>query len=121
MLPAIFPWIRDAAAVTALIGTDPVRCYRHGNAPQGTSAPYLTWYVVSGLPENDLSDTPRVDSYIVEVDCWSQDPTQVETLAAAVRDAIEPHANMTGVAVNGRDAETLLYRIGLTFNVWRHR
>lgn len=121
MLPAIFPIIKDASAVTALIGTNPVRCYRHGSAPQGTERPYLTWYVVAGTPENTLSDTPRVDSYMVEVDAWSDDPTQVETLAAAVRDAIEPHAAMTSVAVNNRDAETLMYRIGLTFNFWRHR
>lgn len=125
MLPAVFPIIKEASAVTALIGTNPVRCYRHGFAPQGVAAPYLTWYVVSGTPENDLSDLPRVDSYSVQIDCWSNNTgtgaAQVEQLAEAVRDAIEPHAYMTALAVNGIDFETQRFRIGMTFNFWTHR
>lgn len=121
MLPAIFPWMRDSSSVTDLIGTDPVRCYRHGSAPQAVEAPYLTWYVVLGLPENDLSDTPPVDSFDVDINCWSDDPAQVETLGTAVRDAAERHADMTGIDGPRRDPETMRYRLTLTFKVWRHR
>lgn len=125
MLPAVFPIIKAASAVTALIGTNPTRCYRHGFAPQGVEAPYLTWYVVSGVPENELSDLPRVDNYTVQIDCWSDNTgtgaAQVEALATAVRDAIEPVAHMTGVAVNGIDFETQRFRLGLTFTFWTPR
>jgi hypothetical protein len=121
MLPALFPLIRTATAVTTLIGTSPVRCFRHGSAPQGTALPYVTWYVVSGVPENDLSDLPKVDSYSVQVDCWSADPQQVEDLADAVRDALEPAAYMTAIAANGRDPVTMNFRLGMTFNFWTPR
>lgn len=125
MLPQVFPLLRDSAAVTAIIGSNPVRCYRHGSAPQGVTAPYVTWYVVTGTPENSLEALPRVDSYSVQVDCWSDNTgtgsTGVETLAEAVRDAIEPYAYMTALAVNDRDPETMRYRIGMTFTFWPRR
>lgn len=125
MLPELFPILRDASAVTALIGSNPVRCYRHGSAPQGVTAPYVTWYVVSGTPENSISEMPRVDNYSIQIDCWSDNTgsgsTGVETLAKAVRDAVEPHAHMTSVAINDRDPETMRYRLGLTFTFWHRR
>jgi hypothetical protein len=121
MLPAVFPLIKAATAVTALIGTNPCRCFRHGSAPQGVVAPYVTWYVVAGTPANTLDDVPRADDFSIQVDCWSDDPVQVETLAAAVRDALELRADMTAVSVNARDPETMRYRIGLTFRFWVHR
>lgn len=125
MLPQVFPLLRDAPAVTALIGTNPVRAYRHGKAPQNTVAPYVTWFVVTGTPENTLDDLPKIDRFEVQVDCWSDNTgtggTQVETLAQAVRDALEPSAYMTAVVANTQDQETQRYRIGLQFTFWHHR
>lgn len=125
MLPVIFPLISADANVTALIGTDPVRFYRHGKAPQNVVAPYCTWFVVSGLPENSLDEVPRVDRFSVQIDCWSNNSgtgdEEVETLAKAIRDAIEPHAHMTGVVVDGVDPDTKRNRIGLQFTIWESR
>lgn len=125
MLPQVFPLLRDNVAVTALIGSNPVRAYRHGTAPQSVVAPYVTWFVVTGNPENTLEDLPRIDRYEVQVDCWSENTgtggTQVENLAEAVRNAIEPSAHMTAVVANTRDQETQRYRIGLQFTFWHHR
>jgi hypothetical protein len=118
MLPLVFPLLSAAAPVTALIGTNPPRAYRHGRAPQQVAAPYVTWSVVAGAPENMLSGVPSADSYGVRVDCWSDVDTEVETLAQAVRDAIEPFAHMTGVAADDRDAQTNRYRISLQFEFW---
>ena len=122
MLPRVFPLLTASAAVTALVGT---RIYRHGAAPDNVVAPYVTWFVVVGTPENSISETPRIDRYSVQVDCWSNNTgtgaTQVETLAEAVRDALEPSAHMTGVVVNERDFDTQRYRLGLQFDFWTHR
>lgn len=122
MFPLVYPILKDAPAVAALVGT---RIYRHGSAPQNVVAPYITWFIVAGTPENALGETPRVDNYQVQVDCWSNNTgtgdAQVEELAEAVRDALEARADMSAVAVNGRDPETMRYRIGMTFTFWTHR
>ncbi len=122
MLPPVYQALKNDAAVAALVGT---RIYRHGAAPQNVVAPYVTWFVVAGTPENALGERPRIDNYQVQVDCWSNNTgsgdAQIEQLAEAVRDAMERVADMTGVAVNGKDPETQRYRLGMTFTFWTHR
>lgn len=125
MLPAVFPLLRDAAAVTALIGTAPVRAYRHGSAPQNVAAPYVTWFLLSGEPQNVLDEVPRADRQTVQVDCWSDNAgtgsAGIDALAKAVRDAIEPHAHMTAVSGDSQDPDTRRYRISMTFDFWTDR
>lgn len=125
MLPLLFPIISASSSVKALIGSNPVRFYRHGNAPQGVVAPYATWFLVTGQPENTLGELPRVDRHEVQVDCWSENTgtgsTQIETLATAIRDAIEPYAYMTAITADGLDPETGRYRIGMQFTFWTDR
>ena len=98
MFPNLFPLFKASAEVKAIIGSNPVRAYKHGEAPQNVTAPYVTWFVVSGTPENQLSGLPPVDAYQVQVDCWSDNTgtgvTVVESLAAAVRDAVEARWHM---------------------------
>lgn len=121
MLPAVFPLLAQDSDVTSYIGSAPARVYRHGDAPQTVSAPYITWFVVSGTPENTLADAPRVDGYSVQVDCWSDSDEEVERLAEAVRNAIEPSHHMISVGLNGRDPDSMRYRISLTFTFWTPR
>lgn len=125
MLPVVFPLLSAAGAVTAIIGTNPVRAYRHGYAPQNVVAPYVTWAVISSVPQNALDEVPRVDAASVQIDCWSVNTgtgsTGIETLAKAVRDAIEPHAHMVSGPTDSRDAETGRYRISFTFDFWQSR
>lgn len=120
MLPPIYTWLKASTAVKALIGNAP-RAYRHGDAPQDTTQPYVTWQLFSGVPENTLSELPKTDRIGVQVDCWHTTDAGVEQLAAAVRDAIEPYAHMTGIPVNNREPETKLYRIAMQFDVWLNR
>lgn len=120
MLPPVFALLKASAAVTAILGAVP-RVYRHGIAPQGTVAPYVTWLVVGSDPENNLSDPPPTDRIVLQVDCWSTTDGGVEDLAQAVRDAIEPTAHMTGIVVNEREPDTGLYRLALQFDYWLSR
>lgn len=113
MLPRVFEVLKNAPSVTAIVGT---RVYRHGSAPQDTTRPYVTWQLVAGTPENNLSSTPPIDRMTVQVDCWHQTDAGIEVLATAVRDAIEPVAHMTGMPVNEREQATKLYRIALQFD-----
>lgn len=114
MLPLVYPLLNVAPAVTALIGTPP-RVYRHGSAPQNVLKPYVTWSIPGGFAENTL-EAADADVFRVQVDCWSDDDAQVETLAAAVRDAIEPAANLIAYIADERDPVTQRFRISFTFD-----
>lgn len=120
LLPPIFALLKASAAVTALLGANP-KVYRHGIAPQNTVAPYVVWLVVGADPENNLSDVPPVDRIVVQLDCYSTTDGGVETLATAVRDALEPSAHMTGIVINEREPDTGLYRLSLQFDIWLSR
>lgn len=112
----------DDAEVALLTGS---RVYRHGSAPKTVAAPYVTWFVVSAAPENELADLPAIDAYTVQVDCWSANDgtgdTGVETLAEAVRNALEDEAYLIGLDSNLRDPDTLRYRASLQFTFWVDR
>lgn len=118
MLPPIYRVLKDSSAVAAIVQT---RIYRHGDAPQNLERPYVTWFLVSGTPENQLSGLPGHDRCSVQVDAWHPGDSGVQDLAEAVRDALEPVAHMTGVVINERERETRLYRIGMQFDYWLER
>jgi hypothetical protein len=126
MFPPVFQWLKASSAVKNIVGTNPPRIYRSGNAPQTTdgkavTTPYVTWFISSAAPENNLSDPTPCDRFGVQVDSWHQTETGVEALASAARDAMEVECYCTGVIANLREPETRLYRIGLTFDVWHGR
>lgn len=121
MLPPVFQALKASSAVKNIVGSSPPRIYRHASAPQDTSSPYITWFVVTATPENNLSDPPPVDRIAVQVDCWHQTDAGVVALAEAARDAIEPVAHMVAMPVNLREPETKLYRIALQFDFWNPR
>lgn len=112
MLPLVFPAIATSA-VKAIVGTSPVRIYRHGQAPEDVIRPYITWFVVTGNPQNNLSDAPCADIDTVQIDCWSEGDTQVETLALAVRAALDAAGHLNTTIIDGYETDTKLYRIGL--------
>jgi hypothetical protein len=120
MLPPIFQTLKAASAVTSLIGNPP-RVYRHGAAPQDVIKPYVTWFIVGGVPENTMSETPQIDRLPVQIDCWHTTDSGVEVLAKAVRNAIEPEAHMIGIPIDEQEPETKLYRITLQFDWWLPR
>lgn len=116
MLPPVFQTLKLSTDVKNIVGTNPPRIYRHGVAPQDVTRPYVTWLLVSGVPENQLSGLPGTDRMSVQIDCWHQTDAGVESLATAVRDACEPYAHMTAIVANEREQETRLYRLGLQFD-----
>lgn len=122
MLPPIFQTLKASSAVKAIVGTNPPRVYRFADAPQRRAderpLPYVTWFVVAGTPENNLSDPPPVDRDTVQIDAWHPNEDGAELLAIAVRDAMEVVCHMTGVVINLRDPDTKLFRIGMEFDVF---
>ncbi|QDH59485.1 DUF3168 domain-containing protein [Pandoraea pnomenusa] len=118
--PKVFKALSASVAVTALIGTSPVRAYRHGSAPQGVTSPYLTFSFPGGAPENALEGA-CADQFRTQVDCWSKDDAEVEALASAVRSALEPYSFCVGYVADERDAQTEKFRISMVFDWWLPR
>lgn len=125
MLPQVFQMLKASTAVKDIVGSNPPRIYRHGSAPPKKEGDplvaYITWFLVSGIPENNLSDPPPVDRMSVQVDCWHPTDAGVDLLSTAARDALELFGHMTGVVINEREPETKLYRMALEFDLFTGR
>lgn len=109
----------NVPAVTAIVGTNPVRVYGNGTAPQDAPLPHVVWQIVSGVPEAIL-DRPGIDDFRVQVDCWAGDAATCRQLAGVVRDALEDDGRNVMVSDNGNsiDPDTGQYRRSFDFSFW---
>lgn len=124
MLPPIYNICRTNSEVTALLGTDPLRVYSFGLAPQGVHRPYVVWQTINGSPENYLGSVPDTDSYSVQIDIYSDraaGDTGVTNIARALRDAFEPHGYITAWGNTSREPATLFYRYTFTVDLIQER
>lgn len=121
MYPPIFAALSASIAVKALIGSNPVRGYPFGGAPQGVAMPYVVWQTVGGLPENYLGQRPDIDSFTLQIDCYAATASAARAVAAAVRDAVEAHAHIVAWRGEERDPETMHYRYSFDVDWFVHR
>lgn len=111
MIPPLFQIMSASTAVRAAIGTPPsMRFFPFGEADQNTQKPYVTWQIISGIPENYIGQLPDIDDFRVQIDVWAVTQDSANSVAQAVRDAIEPHAYIVGSGNTTRDPETRAYR-----------
>ncbi|MDP2141273.1 MAG: DUF3168 domain-containing protein [Gammaproteobacteria bacterium] len=105
MFPPIFTICLAAPAVTAFLGSSPMRMYPAGEAPQTVAKPYVTWQTVYGSPDNTLGDTAESDTWGAQINVWAADLDTARNVAKAIRNAIE--ADQTGyvVAFRGEDRD----------------
>lgn len=120
MFPPVFTTLQASADVRAILGARP-RLYRHGEAPQNESRPYGTWLVVSGIPENTLSETPGIDRDTVQIDVYAKGDAEIEELARVVRDQMETVTHMVAWRNPPRDEQTRLFHISMDFDYWLPR
>lgn len=120
MFPPVYTLLQASAAVRDLLGARP-RLYRHGEAPQNEERPYAVWLIVSGIPENSLSEPPSIDRATVQIDCYSRTDAAVLDVAQAIRDQMETVTHMTAWRNPPRDPTTRLYRISFDFDYWLPR
>lgn len=111
MFPPIFTVCKDSAPVAALLGSAPMRLYPFAEAEQGAARPYAVWQIVSGNPENYITGRPDIDRFGLQVDVYADSVDDAREVAAALRDAIEPHAHITAWRGESREADTRLYRV----------
>lgn len=107
----VFATASAASAVTALIGSNPVRCYPAGEAPQGVALPYCTYQQVGGGPENYLNQAPDIDGSLVQIDVYAATVSSARAVFVALRNAFQPVAYVVGVREDGKDPDTNRVRI----------
>lgn len=121
MYPPIFATCAANATVQARLGASPCRLYPAGEAPIGVTTPYAVWTSIGGLPENNLSTTPDIDQWSLQVDVYADDLTDARNAAEALRDAIEPNAHITSWSGESRDPETRRYRFSFDVDWYVNR
>jgi hypothetical protein len=118
MYPPIFQTCSADSVVNAVLGSNPVRLYPFGEAPQSVTKPYAVWQTISGGPENYIGDLPDIDSYSIQVDAYAPTAALARSVAKAIRDAVEPVAHVTLWGGESRDTETKNYRVNFTIDWW---
>lgn len=109
MYPPLFEICSANSRVTEVFGTSPCRIYPFNEAPQGADAPYATWQVIGGSPENCLDRVPDVDQFAVSVDVYASTGEAARNGAEEIRDAIESDCHIGTWLGEGRDEKTRLY------------
>lgn len=110
MMPPVFEALSASTDLKAKIGTPPnMRLYPFGEADQNTIKPYVTWQLITGVPENYLGQLPDADSSRVQINILGATQASASQTAQAVRDAIELHAYVLNYGDTGRDPETKNY------------
>lgn len=110
MIAPIFAVCAASPAVNALLGGQTLRLYPFGTQNDNIIYPYAVWQNVSGSPENYLAQRPDADTFSLQVDAYADTPDEVIAVAAALRDALEPHAYITRWGGQEQDTETKRYR-----------
>lgn len=110
MIAPIFSVCSANAAVTALLGTNPVRLFPFGEAPQNVAKPYAVWQVINGSPENYLNQHPDLEGYRLQVDVYAATGTSANAVKSALEAAIENFAHVVSYNGDGRDPATQNYR-----------
>lgn len=119
MFPPVFAKLKANNAVKAIVGTNPPHIWRKripDSVARPIRIPYITWFVVVGVPEESLEIIAPLDRVMVQVDCFHTTDSGVQALAQAARDALEPFAVMTGMPVDEKEAETELHHVALQFD-----
>lgn len=119
----VYAWLSAASGVTAIVGADNPAIHDAGWAPDGPEAPtrYVVWRIVSGLPENYLSEAPDMDDVRIQLDCYGRNRPEATELFDAVLEALQEHGHQVSENPEGRDENTKLYVRSADFEFWASR
>lgn len=121
MNPRIFPILRANNPLKAVLGDNPFRVYPWGESTQDVVKPYVTYSVFSGVPENYVTNVPDIDNMGTQIDVWSENSTQCESIATMIRNILQTYGHMTSFEASDRDPETKLWRCRMDFDFWESR
>lgn len=111
MTAPIFAVASADSTVKSVLGSNPVRIFPFGEAPEGTAKPYAVWQIITGSPENYLAGRPDIDGFTLQVDVYGATAISTRDASVAIRNAIELQSYITRWAEMPRDSETNNYRV----------
>lgn len=117
----LFPILNASTTVKNLLGSNPLRVYPFGRAPQNTAKPYAVYSVYNANPENYLGQVPDIDNKGTQIDIYAETAQSAESCFVAIRNALEPSAHMTSFSTIGVEENTNLYNVRMEFDFWEER
>ena len=116
ILPVV-PTLKLASAVTALLGTNPLRVFED-IAPHKTPHPYAVWSVVTANPENHLDCPANTDHVSFQIVVYDTQQKRASDIRAAIREALELYCYVTNIHPNyfERIADTNIFGRGFDAN-----
>lgn len=121
MNPTLFTLLKDDPTIQALFGTDPVRIFPWGRAPQKAQLPYAVYSVYNATTQNYTDRVPDIDAKGTQINIYAANANVLQSCFEAVRDVLEPHGHMTSYATPDLDADTDLYSCRMEFDFWDDR
>lgn len=110
MYAPVFEICAGYAPLQAILGSNPMRLWAFGEAPENETRPYATFQHTYGAPDNHVNERPKVDRFGIQIDTFGKSVSEARNIAEGIRDAIESDAYV--VSWNGEfwDVPTGLYR-----------
>ena len=121
MNPTLFAILNADATVKSYLGSNPLRVFPWGAAPDNVKKPYAVYGVYSGTPQNYLSQVPDIDSMGTQLNIYAETVASLQDCFDVVRDVLEPHAHITNFTTPDRDSDTRLYSCRMEFDFWENR
>lgn len=115
---AIIPDVQSVL-VSAVASITP-RVYRT-EADENAAAPFVVWTIVSGLPENNISDRPDTANARIQIDCYSLDQSECRRLMGLALAAVEGVTNVIFGPIESREPDTKLWRWIFDASFWFNR
>lgn len=89
---SIYTFLTGHGLITAIVGTN----IFYGYAPSGTPSPFIVYQQIDSIPEHHQGGDSGMGRTRIQIDCYSTDADQTETLAHAVRRALDGYRDSIG-------------------------
>ena len=110
----LYPLVIADATLNALISG---RFYRRGMAPSTVLAPYVTWHMIDGQHDNQLSGNPCSVRTVFRLSIWADNSAQIETVANALRSFLFGIGYVLNESDGPRDLITMRWQFVFTASV----
>lgn len=121
MNTVFFTLLNASNPVKALLGSNPLRVFPAGRAPEETQRPYAVYSIYNGNPENYLNQAPDIDNNGIQVSIYADTYAEMAGCFTAVRDALQNDAHMISYTTPDQDADTNLFSCRMEFDFWDDR
>lgn len=117
----IFTILNASTPVKAILGSNPLRVFPWGEAPERVTKPYATYGVYNGNPQNTMDTPAEIDIDGTQIDIWAETASSCLNAANAIRAALETYAHCVSTQNDNKDPETKLYHSRLEFDFFTER